>query len=247
MKTEQAERIQKIIAQRDEVSRREAEHWIAEGRVLVNGNPVSLGDKCLPSSDTITVDGRVLPCSAPRKVVIALNKPRGYLCSNRDPHGGKTVFDLIPPDLNPQGLSCVGRLDKDSEGLLLLTNDGQLKQQLTHPSYGIVKKYAVELNKPLDPGDVRKLLKGIQWEGEPLSVDKVFPFKRNRRENWKELEVTLHHGKKREIRRLFYAFGYNVKRLKRYQIGGFQLKGIPRGAFRILNRREIRQLRELFD
>jgi 23S rRNA pseudouridine2605 synthase len=152
------------------------------------------------------------------------------------------VFDLLPPELVARRLFCVGRLDKESEGLLLLTNDGGLQQQLTHPSYNVAKKYLVEIDQPLRETDVPKLIRGIQWEGERLSLDKVFPAKGGGKGNWRVLEATLHHGKKREIRRLFYAFGYDVKRLRRVQIGNFRLAGIPRGAYRILGKGEIRAL-----
>jgi 23S rRNA pseudouridine2605 synthase len=244
MKDEKPVRVQKAIADRGIASRREAEAWIEEGRVTVNGAPVTLGDKCLPGRDVITVDGNTLPRQEPEKVVLAMNKPRGVVCTNDDPHAKRTVFDLLPPDFAGVRLFCVGRLDKDSEGLLLLTNDGDLKQQLTHPSYNVVKKYAVEIDKPLREPDIRKLIRGIQWEGDRLALEKVFPTGSRTKKNWKQLEVTMHHGKKREIRRLFYAFGYEVKRLQRYQIGQLPLKGIPKGHFKILGKRDIRLLFE---
>jgi 23S rRNA pseudouridine2605 synthase len=244
MNVEKPVRVQKAIAERGIASRREAEKWIEEGRVSVNEVIVSLGDKCLPSQDQIAVDGNPLPREEPEKVVLAMNKPKGVVCTNEDPHAKRTVFDLLHPDFAALRLFCVGRLDKDSEGLLLLTNDGGLKQQLTHPSYNVVKKYAVEIDKPLREADIRKLIRGIEWEGERLSIEKVFPTGSRQKKNWKELEVTMHHGKKREIRRLFYAFGYEVKRLQRYQIGQLRLKGIPKGQFKPLGKREIRLLFE---
>jgi 23S rRNA pseudouridine2605 synthase len=237
-------RIQKVIADRGLASRREAESWIEESRVTVNGEIATLGDKCLPQMDEIAVDGRPLSRRTPPKVVIAMNKPRGFVCTNDDPHAQKTVFELLPPELRTIRLFCVGRLDKESEGLLLLTNDGALQQQLAHPSFNVRKKYHIELNKPLHEGDVRKLIRGIKWEGEHLSVEKVIPLRRGSGSAWKSLEVVLGHGKKREIRRLFYAFGYDVKRLKRVQIGQFRLKGIPRGHIQTLGKREIQTLFE---
>lgn len=240
MESVKSERLQKVIANRGLASRREAENWIEEGRVRVNGVVARLGDKCLPGQDQVEVDGAPLPRQAPPRLVLAMNKPRGILCTNDDPHGGRTVFDLLPPEMRELKLFCVGRLDKDSEGLLLVTNDGKLRQELTHPSYQVVKKYAVEIDRPLEEKDVKRLLRGVEWEGERLSVDKVFPFGSRSRRNWKKLEVTLQHGRKREIRRLFYAFGYKVKRLQRFQIGHYQLKGIPRGQFKRLDKRETR-------
>lgn len=244
MKAEKPVRIQKAIADRGLASRREAEQWIQEARVTVNGEIASLGDKCLPEVDEITIDGRPLTRKTPPKVIIAMNKPKGFVCTNDDPHAPKTVFELLPPELRTMRLFCVGRLDKESEGLLLLTNDGSLQQQLAHPSYNVQKRYHVELNKPLREGDVRKLIRGIKWEGEHLSIGKVSPLKSRSGESWKSLEVVLSHGKKREIRRLFYAFGYDVKKLRRVQIGQFKLKGIPRGHIRTLGKREIQLLFE---
>ncbi|MEX0331266.1 MAG: pseudouridine synthase [Puniceicoccaceae bacterium] len=242
MKAEKSLRIQKIIADRGLASRREAESWIEEGRVTVNGEVATLGDKSVPGVDEITIDGRPLPREAPAKLVIAMNKPKGFVCTNDDPHATKTVFDLLPAEIKALRLFCVGRLDKESEGLLILTNDGNLQQQLAHPSYNVQKKYHVELNKPLREADVRKLIRGITWEGERLSIDKVIPLKSRSGDNWKSLEVVLGHGRKREIRRLFYAFGYDVKRLRRVQIGQFRLKGLPRGHIRTLGKSEIKTL-----
>ncbi|MEX0324372.1 MAG: pseudouridine synthase [Puniceicoccaceae bacterium] len=237
-------RIQKVIADRGLASRRQAEEWIREGRVSVNGELATIGDKCIPGEDTIEVDGNPIARRSPRKVVIAMNKPRGFVCTNDDPHAKRTVFDLLPPELQKMRLFCVGRLDKDSEGLLLLTNDGTLQQELAHPSYNVVKKYHLDIDKSLKEGDVRKLVRGIKWEDERLSVERVNPRRSKTGDDWKHLEVTLHHGKKRELRRLFYAFGYEVKRLRRVQIGQFSLRGIPRGHIRSLGKQDIRLLFE---
>lgn len=242
LKDSQPRRIQKILADRGLASRREAESWIADGRVSVNGQTAQLGDKALPHRDTIAVDEKPVPNRTPSSLTLALHKPKGVLSSNEDPHGGRTVFDLLPPELRAQRLFCVGRLDKDSEGLLLLTNDGDLRQKISHPSHGVPKVYEVRLNKPLDSALIPKLRKGILWEGERMCADKVFPRKQAAGEDWQNLEITLRHGKKREIRRLFYAFGYDVRRLKRVLIGGYRLRGIPRGQFRILNPKDLQRL-----
>lgn len=247
MKGSQSIRVQKVIADRGLASRREAERWIEEGRISVNGEIIDLGAKCLPGKDTIEVDGRVISRRQPPKVVIAMNKPKGFVCTNDDPHATKTVFELLPPELRKIRLFCVGRLDMESEGLLLLTNDGSIQQQLAHPSYNVLKKYHVDINKSLREEDIRKLKRGIKWEGEQLSLEKVVPRHSRSGDAWKQLEVILHHGKKREIRRLFYAFGYDVKKLRRVQIGQLRLKGIPRGHIKTLGRREIQQLFETED
>lgn len=232
-------RIQKLIADSGMASRRQAEKWIEEGRVTINGNVAVLGDRCVPGDELLEVDGKKLPRKMPPKVVIAMNKPKNYLCTNSDPHDGRTVFELLTPELQRLRLFCVGRLDKESEGLLLLTNDGELQQQLAHPSFQVAKIYHVIIDRHLAESDIAKLRKGIRWEGEHLAIDKVFPARTRNGEDWSRLEVTLHHGKKREIRRLFYAFDYEVKKLKRVQIGAFRLKGIPRGKFKILSNHEI--------
>lgn len=235
-------RIQKILADRGLASRREAETWIADQRVTVNGTTARLGDKCFPALDTIAVDEKPIPRKAPPSLTVALHKPKGYLSTNEDPHAHRTIFDLLPEDLRRQRLFCVGRLDKDSEGLLLLTNDGQLRQKISHPSHGVPKMYEVRLHKPLDPGLVPKLRKGILWEGERLTLDKVFPRKLASGEDWQNLEITLLHGKKREIRRVLYAFGYDVRRLKRVSIGGYRLRGLPRGQSRVLSQSDINRI-----
>lgn len=242
MREEKPMRVQKVIADRGIASRRQAETMIAEGRVSVNGTVIGLGDKCLPGKDLIEVDGNPLSRRSPRKIVVAMNKPKGYVCTNADRHQQRTVFDLLPADLHKERLFCVGRLDKDSEGLLLLTNDGDLQQQLAHPSYGVVKKYQVEIDKPLQAADVAKLRRGITWEGERLCVEQVHPLKSRTTDNWKKLEIVMHHGKKREIRRLLYAFGYEVRKLKRVQIGQFRLKGIPAGHIQSLGKRQVQLL-----
>ena len=237
-------RVQKVIADRGLASRREAERWIEEGRVSVNGETVTLGAKCDPDRDAVSVDDNVISRSNPRRVVIAMNKPKGFLCTNDDPHAKKTVFDLLPDELRSLRLFCVGRLDKDSEGLLLITNDGEIQQKLAHPSYNVLKKYHVDINKPLKEADGPKRVRGIKWEGEQLRIERVYPRPSKPGDAWKQLEIVMHHGKKREIRRLLYAFGYEVKKLRRVQIGNLRLKGIPRGHIKTLGKRDIRLLFE---
>jgi 23S rRNA pseudouridine2605 synthase len=244
MQDEKPVRVQKVIADHGLASRREAERWIEEGRVTVNDATAGLGDRCFPGRDKIAVDGRVLSRREPPKLVIAMHKPPGFACTNDDPHAQRTVFDLLPPELRKLRLFCVGRLDKDSEGLLLLTNDGSLQQQLAHPSYNVHKTYHVEIDKPLREADARKLVRGIEWEGERLAVNRVHPRKTRYGDNWKNLEIVMQHGKKREIRRLLYAFGYNVERLQRVQIGQLRLRGLPKGHIRTLGSKDIRLLFE---
>jgi len=237
-------RVQKAIADRGIASRRQAEELIKEGRVAVNGNTVQLGDKCDPINDQIEIDGAILPRQNPKRIVLGLNKPTGFICSNYDPHSNRTVFDLLPPDYAEEKLFCVGRLDKDSEGLLIITNDGDLNQKLTHPTYRVLKKYIVSLNRPFEIKDTNKMVNGITWEGDRLKVEKVVPLKAKGKSDRNTIEIHMQHGKKREIRRLLYAIGYDVKKLKRVQIGAFPLKGIPKGRFHVLNRKDVELLLE---
>ncbi|MCH6257231.1 rRNA pseudouridine synthase [Puniceicoccaceae bacterium K14] len=223
-------RIQKFIADQGICSRRAAEGHIRNGNVVVNGQLAQLGDKIEPGKDFISLEGKRITYRAPAKLTIALNKPKGFICSNDDPHNDRTVFDLLPKEFANQRLFCAGRLDKDSEGLVILTNDGDLANKLMHPSSLVTKIYSVELKQLFPKEKIPKLLNGINYEGERLKVEQaVFLGNRNRPES-KDLDVAMHHGKKREIRRLFSVLGFDVKRLKRYQIGRYNIKGIPKGA-----------------
>lgn len=236
-------RIQKHLSALGLASRREAERWIQDGLVEVNGRMAELGDTMDPSTDRLMVRGRSVPSIPPARVTLIMNKPRGILCSNEDPHHERTVFDLLPPSFQKEKLFCAGRLDKESEGLLILTNDGDLAQKMTHPASQIPKHYYVRLNRPLPPETIPLLLRGREVEGEYLKFEKVIlPPSRAPAES--PLEVVLYHGRKREIRRLFESFGFFVKRLQRFKIGGLKLKGLARGQARKLNNREIERLLE---
>ncbi len=241
MPEEEKQRIQKIIAQAGLCSRREAERFIEDGRVRVNGKIAQLGDKATVK-DAIFVNNKPLRPNTEAPVTLLMNKPKGVLCTNADPHGGRTVFDILPPDLQKKRLFCAGRLDKDSEGLLVLTNDGDLAHRLTHPSTEIVKRYRVVLHRDFQKEDIPKLLEGVQDEGDFLKAEKVIPAPVSGEGHLRRLEVHLHHGKKREVRRLFEANRYFVKKLVRVQIGGCILKNIPKGGFKILGKKDIERL-----
>ena len=242
MKPDSTVRLQKVMAERGIASRRQCEAYIEEERVTVNGRIARLGTKVDPLKDEIHLDGKKI--SAPRKahetVVLAMHKPPGTLCSNADPHHSKTIFDLVPPPFKHLRLFCAGRLDQESEGLLILTNDGALAQKLTHPSHAVIKRYRVTLDRPFNEKHIRTLLEGITWEGERLKVERVIP-ERSAGPAVK-LELHLQHGKKREIRRLLHALGYEVKRLQRFQIGRLPLRGITRGKCRRLTPDEVARL-----
>ena len=174
MKEFKTERVQKLIANAGVCSRREAEKLIEDGKVRVNGKTIELGSKAHPS-DAIFVNNKPLQFSQERPTTLVLNKPKGFICSNKDPYATQTVFDLLPSDLQKKRLFCAGRLDKDSEGLLILTNDGDLANQLTHPSTNIVKRYRVTLSRDLNHKDIPKMLEGIDFEGEFLKLSKFCP------------------------------------------------------------------------
>lgn len=239
---EQLIRLQKFIADQGICSRRAAEQHIRDGNIVVNGKTAKLGDKIVPGKDFISLDGKKIIYRAPSKVTVVINKPKGFICSNDDPHNSRTVFDLLPKEFSNQRLFCAGRLDKDSEGLVVLTNDGDLANKLMHPSSLVTKRYSVELKQPFPRGKLARLISGITFEGERLKVEQaVFVGAKGKPES-AELDVAMHHGKKREIRRLFTVLGYDVKRLKRYQIGNFTIKGVPQGAGMPLGPQEIEKL-----
>ncbi|PXA05750.1 rRNA pseudouridine synthase [Coraliomargarita sinensis] len=241
MPEEEQQRIQKIIANAGLCSRREAERLIEDGLVRVNGKIAQLGDKGT-TKDAIFVNNKPLRPSNEAPVVLLMNKPKGVLCTNSDPHGGHTVFELLPSDLQKKRLFCAGRLDKDSEGLLVLTNDGDLANRITHPSTEIVKRYRVVLHRDFNKEDIPKLLEGVDYEGDFLKAEKVIPAPAVGEGHQRRLEVHLHHGKKREVRRLFEANRYYVKKLVRVQIGGCILKNIPKGGIKILGKKDIERL-----
>lgn len=232
-------RIQKFIAEAGLCSRRAAEALVTAGEVYVNGEPAGLGQKVTPGVDKVTVRGKPVKSLAQPKITLAMHKPRGLVCSNADPHADATIFDLLPREWARLRLFCAGRLDKESEGLLILTTDGDLANRLMHPSNTVVKRYHVTLEDPFPAGRVGQLLKGVNVEGEHLKVERAALVNPGRDKTSLSLDVHLHHGKKREIRQLFLALGHPVKRLRRYQIGAFPLKGIPLRGVKQLSTKEI--------
>ncbi len=223
-------------------SRRVAEEHIREGAITVNGKPANLGDKVQPGEDEVVFEGQRIRHRKQGQVVFALNKPKGYICSNDDPHNDRTVFELVPKDYGTLRLFCAGRLDKESEGLVILTNNGDLANKLMHPSSLVVKRYHVSLKQPYPKSKIGKLVKGVAIDGERLKIEGARLLGSQSKDASKELDVHMHHGKKREIRRLFTTLGFDVKRLKRYQIGRFNIKGMPKGVGVILQQNEIRKL-----
>ncbi|QYM79811.1 rRNA pseudouridine synthase [Horticoccus luteus] len=235
-------RVQKFLADAGVCSRRAAEVLIAQKEVWVNGQPATLGQKIVPGLDKVTVSGKPVRAQAQPRITLAMHKPRGLVCSNDDPHHSGTVFDLLPRELARYRFFCAGRLDLDSEGLLILTTDGDLANRLMHPSNTVVKRYHVILKDPFPFTRIPLLIRGMVIEGERLKVEHAALVNPSPDKTSTNLDVWMHHGKKREIRQLFLALRFDVKRLRRYQIGSFRLKGIPLRAMKKLSTKEIESL-----
>ncbi len=239
------ERLQKILARAGFGSRRACETMIEQGRVMVDGKLATLGEKADPTTQRITVDGTPIPKPQPF-VYIILNKPRGVITTTADPQGRTTVLDLVDvPELrrgHEMRLYPVGRLDADSEGLLLLTNDGPLTQRLTHPRYGHSRTYRVLVDGEPTEATIERWRKGINLDGRRTRFDKVVVEVRQREQTW--LLITVHEGRKHLVRRLVAALGHSTKRLIRVSMGPLQLGDLPRRKWRYLSDGELRVLRK---
>ena len=225
------ERIQKLIASTGALSRRAAEDAITQGRVKLNGKTVTeLGTQADREHDELSLDGRVLDLK-PKLVTIALHKPRLVMCTRDDPQGRTTVLDLLPRDLSH--LRPVGRLDYESEGLIFLTNDGDFHQQVTHPSNGIKKVYAVTVQGRPALEKVQALTQVIDLEDGPGRFDTLQEYPLNAPTLTPESRylVTVSEGRNRFIRRMFSAIGHGVTRLVRVQVGGFPLGDLREGQW----------------
>lgn len=235
------QRIQKVLADQGICSRREAERLIAAGKVKVNGHPVGLGDKMDPDYDKVSIDGKNVRIVRKRQYTyIMLHKPRGYLTTRSDDRGRKTVMDLVS-DV-PAMLRPVGRLDKDSEGLLLMTDDGAFINLLTHPSGGVGKLYRVTVNPRATEEQVVQMASGVVLDDgvrtQPCVIHVVTD-----EPGRSVLEITLHEGRNRQIRRMCSAVGLQVVRLKRSAEGPVKLGMLQPGEYRELKKSEINALR----
>ena len=229
-------RLQKFLANAGIASRRKAEELILAGRVRKNGEIVKeLGTRVVPE-DQIEVDGKRV--QAVNKIWIALHKPAGYLTSRGDPQGRRTIYELLPPEY--RGLFYVGRLDFDTEGLILLTNDGDGAHKLQHPRYEVRRVYEVVVEGSVSGGTRERLLAGVQLEDGPARALRAQQIATSPRETI--LRVTLAEGRKREVRRLFSAVGHPVVRLKRISFGPIELGNLGSARWRILDAREIAAL-----
>ena len=231
------ERLQKILSAAGLCSRRTAETWLTAGRVTVNGVPAALGDKADAEKDAIAVDGKPLPKAESFRYLM-LHKPRGYVTTLSDERGRKIVADLVA-DAGVR-VYPVGRLDRDSEGLLLLTNDGALAQRLTHPSHEISKTYQVTVQGDTD-GAAERLAAMRSLEGEPIAPVRVRVLRQE--EGRALLELTLRQGKNRQIRRMCRQVGLNVLRLQRVREHTLSLGHLKPGKWRYLTEAEIRTLK----
>ncbi len=232
-------RLQKFIADAGVCSRRAAEALIVQGEVWVNSSVAKLGQKITPGVDKVTVSGKAVRTTAQPRITVAVHKPRGLVCSNDDPHHAATVFELLPREFAKFRFFCAGRLDLDSEGLVVLTTDGDLANRLMHPSNVVVKRYHVVLKQPFPAARLIQLIRGVIIEDEKMKVERAALINAGADNSSTDLDVHMHHGKKREIRQLFTKLGYDVKRLRRYQIGALQLKGIPLRAGKVLSSKEV--------
>ena len=227
-----SERVHKILARAGVASRRRCEELIAEGRVEVNGVVVELGAQLDVSRDIVTIDGAFVPL-APDAVYYVLNKPAGYVTTAHDPEGRPTVVDLVPPE--PR-VFPVGRLDLDTEGLLLLTNDGELTHRLTHPSFGIEKEYLAEVEGTPSRGALRRLREGVELDDGPTAPAKVALVHPNL------LRLAIHEGRNRQVRRMCAAVGHPVVRLVRVRIASLVTGSLAPGQWRPLDGDEVRAL-----
>lgn len=233
------QRLQKILAQMGIASRRKAEELILEGRVTVNGKVATLGMKADPSKDHIKVDGKLLT-KPETKIYLLFNKPRGVVTSLSDPEGRPTIKDFL------KGIRLkvfpVGRLDYDSEGMLLVTNDGDFAHAVLHPSRKIPKAYLVKVKGILEDEEIEKLRTGIKLEDGMTAPAKVRKIRKGENNSW--IEMTIYEGRKRQIRRMLDKVRHPVLKLKRIRIDGLKLGNLEPGRFRYLTSDEIKRLEQ---
>jgi len=225
-------RLNRFLAAAEIGSRRHCDELIAAGRVTINGKICTDFSARPGARDHVKVGGKLVRIATPLTVI--LHKPAGFVSTRRDPHVRDTVFDLLPAKFS--SLFNVGRLDAQTEGLLLLTNDGDLAQRVMHPCYKIDKEYEVTLDRPWDPAHGPKLLRGIVLDGQRARIARLHAASPTR------LRVVLQQGINRQVRRMFEALGYHVKHLVRVRIGNLRLGDLPRGHWRALTKHELESI-----
>ena len=231
-------RLNKYLAASGVASRRECDKLILDGKVTVNGKTAALGID-VGESDEVCVSGK--PVNIKKNEYYILNKPKGYICSVSDEKGRKTVLDLMPENVGR--IYPVGRLDYDSEGLLILTTDGTLAQHLTHPSNAVPKTYLVKIEGTITETALNPIRSGIEIDGYVTKKCKAHIVETNRA--YTKIHVTLTEGKNREIRKMFASIGKEVTLLKRIKVGELSLRGLDRGAYRKLDKQEVAYLMSL--
>jgi len=236
MTVQKGERIAKVVARAGICSRREAERYIEQGRIAVNGKVLTSAAVTVLPDDAITVDQKPLPVKEKTRVW-RYYKPAGLITSHKDPEGRPTVFDSLPDSL-PRVIS-IGRLDLNSEGLLLLTNDGELARRIELPSTGWIRRYRVRIHGEMTPDIITKLAQGVVIEGMRYAGVSVVIDKKQGSNTW--LTVSLKEGKNREIRRLMEAFGLQVTRLIRVSYGPFQLGALPKGGIDEISAKTLKE------
>jgi 23S rRNA pseudouridine2605 synthase len=240
-----SEKLQKVLANAGKGSRREMEKWIEHGRISVNGKLATLGDR-VEITDQIRVDGHLLSVDQEKPVcrVLMYNKPEGELCSRKDPEGRATVFDRLPTIKNGRWIA-VGRLDINTSGLLLFTNDGELANRLMHPKHEVVREYAVRVFGEVDSGMINRLKKGVQLEDGLAKFTTIQARKGDEESQNQWFNVTLAEGRNREVRRLWESQEVQVSRLIRVNYGGLELqKRLPQGGWMELPLPDVNMLRK---
>jgi 23S rRNA pseudouridine2605 synthase len=236
-----SERLQKILARAGLASRREAERWLVAGRISVNGRVVrELGTQADPAKDSIRVDGKRLKAPA-EPLYLALHKPTGVITTLNDPERRPDITRFLEPLGEKQRVFPVGRLDYNSSGLILLTNDGELAQRLMHPRFGVKKLYHVKLSACPTELELGRLRKGIRLEDGVTAPARVRVLEKLKKNAWVEIEI--HEGRKREVRRMFEALGYFVEKLVRVRFGAVELGALAPGEIRPLMRTEVLKLK----
>jgi len=233
-------RLQKILSETGVASRRQAEELIREGRVTVNGRLARIGDKVDPSRDHIKVDGKLVASPA-AKAYLMLHKPKQVVTTAEDPEGRPVVMDLLKTKL-PR-LFPVGRLDYDAEGILLLTNDGEMAHRLSHPSFQVPRTYWVKVKGKPTPEEVRRLSRGITLEDGPTAPCRIAPRREARENAW--LEMTLREGRNRQVKRMWERMGYPVLKLRRVSFAGLSLGSLKPGEYRHLRPSEVEKLKRM--
>jgi len=233
-------RLQKWLSMSGVASRRKAEEMIAEGRVYVNGVQVTeLGAKANPQTDLVELDGKIVEI-VQEKIYIMLHKPEGVVTTVTDPFGRTTVMDLVPDKMR---LYPVGRLDFDTSGLLLMTNDGEWAQKLTHPKYEISKTYTAVVKGTPTAESLQKFRRGIVIDGKKTAPAQIKLIKNDKKSTNSKVLITIHEGRNHQVRKMCEAIGHKVITLKRVEVGGLELGTLPKGKWRPLTAKEVKNLK----